>query len=232
MNPNIYYVCGRFSLGLVYGFSTRFGVPEDPKIVPRYNIAPFQHVPIIVRESPNSLRWMRWGLIPHWAKGEEYGLKLINVRSESALEKPMFKPLLNHQRCLVPATGFYEWQRQGGRRQPFHIRLREQEYFAMAGIYDHWTKGGKDLITFSILTTQANEAVKAVHDRMPVILNGQGEEAWLNKEVLSEDELHGLFTPYPAGYMDIYQVSDLVNDPRKDDPRMVDPYKKHQSTLF
>ncbi|MCG7840389.1 MAG: SOS response-associated peptidase, partial [Methanomassiliicoccales archaeon] len=86
-------MCGRFSLGLVYGFSTRFGVPEDPNIVPRYNIAPFQQVPIIVRESPNSLRWMRWGLIPNWAKGEEFGLKLINVRSESALEKPMFKPL-------------------------------------------------------------------------------------------------------------------------------------------
>ncbi|TFG56097.1 MAG: SOS response-associated peptidase [Methanomassiliicoccus sp.] len=225
-------MCGRFSLGLVYGFSTRFGVPEDPNIVPRYNIAPFQQVPIIVRESPNSLRWMRWGLIPNWAKGEEFGLKLINVRSESALEKPMFKPLLNHQRCLVPATGFYEWQKQGSRRQPFHIRVRGQEHFAMAGIYDLWTKGGKDLITFSILTTQANEAVKAVHDRMPVILNVQGEEAWLTKGVLSEDELHGLFAPYPAGDMDIYQVSDLVNDSRKDDPRMVDPYKKQQSTLF
>ncbi len=102
----------------------------------------------------------------------------------------------------------------------------------MAGIYDLWTNGGKDLITFSILTTQANEAVKAVHDRMPVILNGQGEEAWLTKGVLSEDELHDLFTPYPAEEMDIYQVSDLVNDSRKDDPRMVEPYKKQQSTLF
>ncbi|MCG7844055.1 MAG: SOS response-associated peptidase, partial [Methanomassiliicoccales archaeon] len=101
-------MCGRFSLGLVYGFSTRFGVPESPGLKPRYNIAPFQQVPVIVSESPNSLRWMRWGLVPSWAKGEEFGLKLINVRSESALAKPMFKPLLNHQRCLIPATGFYE----------------------------------------------------------------------------------------------------------------------------
>jgi putative SOS response-associated peptidase YedK len=216
----------------VYGFSTRFGVPEDPSIVPRYNIAPFQMAPVVVRDSPNSLRWMRWGLVPRWAKGEEFGLKLINVRSESALEKPMFKPLLNWHRCLVPTTGFYEWQRQGSRRQPYHVRLKGGGFFAMAGIYDVWNKEGKELVTFSILTTAANQAVAKVHDRMPVILGPSAEGKWLDKRVLSEDALKEIFVPYPDRDMDVYPVSDLVNDPRADDPLMVQPLKAQQSTLF
>ncbi len=225
-------MCGRFSLGLVYGFSTRFGVPEDPNLVPRYNIAPFQQIPVIVSESPNSLHWMRWGLVPRWAKGEGFGLKLINVRSESALEKPMFKPLLNHNRCLIPATGFYEWQRQGSRKRPFHIRLPGSEFFSMAGIYDVWNKADQDLVTCSILTTKANGAVAAVHDRMPVLLSPSDEQVWLTKAVLSEDVLRELFTPYPSADLEVYPVSDLVNDPRVDDPSMIVPQRAQQSTLF
>jgi putative SOS response-associated peptidase YedK len=225
-------MCGRFSLGLVYGFSTRFGVPEEPRLQPRYNIAPFQQIPVIVSESPNSLRWMRWGLVPSWAKGEEFGLKLINVRSESALEKPMFKPLLNHHRCLIPATGFYEWQKQGGKKRPFHIRVRGSDYFAMAGIYDTWRRDGKDLVTCSILTTQANDALSEVHDRMPVILDRSAESTWLAKEVLSEDVLRSMFIPYPSRDVEMYPVSDLVNDSKMDDPQMIVPYRLQQTKLF
>lgn len=225
-------MCGRFSLGLVYGFSTRFGVPEIPELKPRYNIAPFQQVPVIVGGESKSVRWMRWGLVPHWAKGEEFGLKLINVRSESALEKPMFKPLLNRQRCLVPATGFYEWQMQGTRKRPYHIRVKDQEYFAMAGIYDTWSKEGKDLVTFSILTTAANEAISPVHDRMPVILSPERESEWASKEILSADTLSGLFQPLDASIIDAYPVSEMVNDSRADHPDMILPQRMQQSTLF
>jgi len=225
-------MCGRFSLGLVYGFSTRFGVPEVPELKPRYNIAPFQHVPIIVGGEARSVKWMRWGLVPHWAKGEEFGLKLINVRSESAMEKPMFKPLLNRQRCLVPATGFYEWQKQGTRKRPYHIRVKDQEYFAMAGIYDTWSKEGEDLVTFSILTTAANEAISPIHDRMPVILRREREAAWASKEVLSADELSEIFQPLPASSIDAYPVSEMVNDSRADHPDMVVPQRMQQATLF
>ena len=225
-------MCGRFSLGLVYGFSTRFGVPEVPELKPRYNIAPFQHVPIIVNGESKSVKWMRWGLVPHWAKGEEFGLKLINVRSESAMEKPMFKPLLNRQRCLVPATGFYEWQKQGTRKRPYHIRVKDQEYFAMAGIYDTWSKEGEDLVTFSILTTAANEAISPIHDRMPVILSREREAEWASKEVLSADELSEIFQPLPASSIDAYPVSDMVNDSRADHPDMVVPQRMQQATLF
>ena len=225
-------MCGRFSLGLVYGFSTRFGVPEVPELKPRYNIAPFQHVPIIVNGESKSVKWMRWGLVPHWAKGEEFGLKLINVRSESAMEKPMFKPLLNRQRCLVPATGFYEWQKQGTRKRPYHIRVKDQEYFAMAGIYDTWSKEGEDLVTFSILTTAANEAISPIHDRMPVILSREREAEWASKEVLSADELSEIFQPLPASSIDAYPVSDMVNDSRADHPDMVVPQRIQQATLF
>ncbi|NLX46716.1 MAG: SOS response-associated peptidase [Euryarchaeota archaeon] len=225
-------MCGRFSLGLVYGFSTRFGVPEDPSIKPRYNIAPFQQVPVIVGGGSKSIRRMRWGLVPHWAKGEEFGLKLINVRSESALEKPMFKPLLNRQRCLVPATGFYEWQRQGSRRRPFHVRVRGQEFFAMAGIYDTWSREGKELITFSILTTAANDTLAPIHDRMPVILRQEREGEWVSTEVLSADSMSEIFEPLPSSCIDAYPVSDMVNDSRSDHPDMVLPHRVQQTTLF
>ncbi len=225
-------MCGRFSLGLVYGFSTRFGVPEMPELKPRYNVAPFQQTPVIVGGEAKSVKWMRWGLVPHWAKGEEFGLKLINVRSESAMEKPMFKTLLNRQRCLVPATGFYEWQKQATRKRPYHIRVKDQEYFAMAGIFDTWSKEGKDLLTFSILTTAANEAISPVHDRMPVILRREKEGEWVSKEVLSADTLSEIFQPLPASSIDAYPVSDMVNDPRADHPDMVVPQRMHQATLF
>jgi len=225
-------MCGRFSLGLVYGFSTRFGVPDEPDLRPRYNIAPFQQVPVIVGGEVKSIKWMRWGLVPHWAKGEEFGLKLINVRSESAMEKPMFKPLLNRQRCLVPATGFYEWQKQGTRKRPYHIRIKDQEYFAMAGIYDTWSKDGKDLVTFSILTTAANEMISPIHDRMPVILRQDREGEWVSKEVLSADTLSEMFQPVPASSIDAYPVSDMVNDSRSDHPDMILPQRMQQATLF
>lgn len=225
-------MCGRFALGLVYGFSTRFGVPEVPEMKPRFNIAPFQQVPVIVGGDLKSVRMMRWGLVPHWAKGEEFGLKLINVRSESAMEKPMFKPLLNRQRCLVPATGFYEWQKQGPRKRPYHIRVMDQEYFAMAGIFDTWSKEGKDLVTFSILTTKANEAISPIHDRMPVILRPERENEWASKEVLSSDVLSEILQPLPATSMDVYPVSDMVNDSRADHPDMVVPQRMQQATLF
>ncbi len=225
-------MCGRFSLGLVYGFSTRFGVPEVPELKPRYNIAPFQQVPVIVGGEAKSVKWMRWGLVPHWAKGEEFGLKLVNVRSESALEKPMFKPLLNRQRCLVPATGFYEWQKQATRKRPYHIRVKDNEYFAMAGIYDTWSKDGKELVTFSILTTAANEAISSIHDRMPVILRREREAEWASKEVLSADTLSEIFQPLPASSIDAYPVSDMVNDSRADHPDMMVPQRMQQATLF
>lgn len=203
-----------------------------PELKPRYNIAPFQQVPVIVGGQAKSVRMMRWGLVPHWAKGEEFGLKLINVRSESALEKPMFKPLLNRQRCLVPATGFYEWQKQGPRKRPFHIRVKDQEYFAMAGIFDTWSKEGTDLVTFSILTTAANEAISPIHDRMPVILRPERESDWVSEEVLSADVLSELFQPLPSSSMDAYPVSDMVNDSRADHPDMVVPQRMQQATLF
>ncbi len=225
-------MCGRFSLGLVYGFSTRFGVPEVPGLRPRYNIAPFQQVPVIIGGEAKSVKMMRWGLVPHWAKGEEFGLKLINVRAESAMEKPMFKPLLNRQRCLVPATGFYEWQKQATRKKPYHIRVKEQEYFAMAGIYDTWSKEGTELMTFSILTTAANEALSPIHDRMPVILHREKESEWASREVLSADSLSDMFRPFPSSSIDAYPVSDMVNDSRADHPDMVVPQRMQQATLF
>lgn len=225
-------MCGRFSLGLVYGFSTRFGIAEDMAIKPRYNISPFQDIPVVVKEKQNSVRWMRWGMVPSWAKGEDFGLKLINIRSETAMEKPMFKHILSAQRCMVPATGFYEWQKVGTKKRPFYIRTRGSPLFAMAGIYDIWKGEGKDLVTCSILTTVSNDVLRPVHDRMPVILRRSMEEEWLDGKSLSEDMIMSILTPYPSTELEMYPVSDMVNDSKADDPLMVTPVKAQQATLF
>ncbi|HNU35844.1 MAG TPA: SOS response-associated peptidase family protein, partial [Methanomassiliicoccales archaeon] len=125
-----------------------------------------------------------------------------------------------------------EWQRQGPRKRPYHIRVKDQEYFAMAGIFDTWSKEGTDLVTFSILTTAANEAIAPIHDRMPVILRPERESEWVSREVLSADALSDIFQPLPSSIIDAYPVSDIVNDSRADHPDMVVPQRMHQATLF
>ena len=225
-------MCGRFSLGLVYGFSTRFGIPEDIAIKPRYNISPFQEIPVIVNEGQNAMKWMRWGMVPSWAKGEDFGLKLINIRSETALDKSMFKRLLATKRCIIPATGFYEWQRSSTKKRPYYVHVPDSTLFSMAGIYDVWRGEGKELHTCSILTTASNDLLRPVHDRMPVILRRSMEEEWLRSGPLSEDMSVSMLTPYPSLEMEMYPVSDLVNDPRADDSAMTSPVRAQQATLF
>ena len=221
-------MCGRFTLtDPDADLAVQFSLPEIPEMPPRYNIAPTQPV-AAVRVSPESaqreMAFLRWGLIPFWAQDLKIGARMINARSETAAEKPAFRAAFRRRRCLVVADGFYEWQKQNGTKQPFYIHLRDAHPFALAGLWEHWEGPGGDVIeSCTLLTTQPNELLKPLHNRMPVILHPRDYELWLDPEVQQVDSLKPLLQPYPPDTMDAYPVSRWVNSPGNDDPKCIEP---------
>jgi putative SOS response-associated peptidase YedK len=167
---------------------------------------------------------MRFGLIPSWSKEKKTRYSLINARAETVAEKPMFRRLLGKHRCLVPTTGFYEWKKIGSRKVPYFIRLKDEKYFALAGLWDHW-KGpkGEEIRSFTIITTKANDVLSEIHPRMPVILRKEDEGLWLSDQVLSDSDLERLFQPFPSGLMISYPVSSSVNSVKNDTEELVAP---------
>ncbi len=202
---------------------------DDRLLRPRYNLAPSQEAPVII--AGQHLKSMRWGLVPFWAKDEKIGHRMINARTETIAEKPAFKKLLTHRRCLVLADGFYEWQKSGRSKQPFYFRLRTKAPFAFAGLWDRWHGSeGRELATFTILTTSANEVLRPVHDRMPVMLSPEGCRTWLDLEGANADVLPPLWGPFPAAQMTGYPVSSRVNSPKDDQPGFVEPLASSETT--
>jgi putative SOS response-associated peptidase YedK len=225
-------MCGRFTLQYSLDMlSEIFGTPLLQDIKPRYNIAPTQQVPVI-RTSPGHnkrhLDMLKWGLIPSWAKDPSIGSKMINARSETVHEKPSFRTSLEHRRCIVPASGFYEWREEGGKKHPLYIRLKDNNLMLFAGLWDHWKNPENEVIeSFTILTTTTNELIKPLHDRMPVILDVKDIDLWLDNQVADPERLKPLFTPYPSDLMEMYPVSDLVNSPRNDTPECIEPISRN-----
>ncbi len=221
-------MCGRFTLtDPDANLAVQFNLPELPDLAPRYNIAPTQPVAAVRldnRSGSRELAMLRWGLIPFWAKDPAIGSKLINARSETAAEKPAFRAAFRKRRCLVLADGFYEWQKQDGVKQPFYIRLRGGQPYAFAGLWEFW-KGpdGEAVETCTLLTTQPNDLVREVHNRMPVILRPADYDLWLNPGVEEVEVLQGILGAYPAGEMEAYAISRRVNSPDNDDPRLIEP---------
>jgi putative SOS response-associated peptidase YedK len=219
-------MCGRFSLVVPERFFSRVFLFEDlPEMQPDYNIPPGVDI-WAVRKSPPSkeaeVARLRWGLVPFWAKDPKIGNRMINARSETAAEKPAFRAAFKSRRCLIPADGFFEWKRNGKSRTPYYIHLKDQKPFAMAGLWERWTSpDGADLDTCTILTTTPNERMQELHDRMPVILQEDTMETWLDEKT-SLDDLHRLTMPYPAGNMTAYPVSFLVNSPRNNGPECLE----------
>jgi len=171
-------MCGRFTLDPTTKFEERFKVSNRlENRTARYNIAPSQDVPVIIRSSPTRIVMMRWGLIPHWATDESIGSKMINARAETITEKPSYRGLLGTKRCIVPASGFYEWQDTGGHgKQPFYIHADAGEYLPFAGLYDIWkSPEGIEVYSCTIITTQPTVNLQAIHNRMPVILEPAAE---------------------------------------------------------
>ncbi len=215
-------MCGRFSFSPTdIIIEERFDITiNDEFRGPRYNSAPSQELAVISSETPSKLSYYKWGLIPFWAKDAKIGNKLINARAETITEKPSFRNSLKSKRCLVLSDGFYEWKKVGKDKIPFRITLSDNSPFAMAGIWDIWKNPNGELIkSFSIITTEANELMKELHHRMPVILNREDEKAWLNKT--HPDNVLKLLKPYPSELMDYYEISKLVNSVYNDVPEVM-----------
>ena len=225
-------MCGRFTLRQEESvIAEAFQLSEVPTLEPRYNIAPTQLVLTVVRpkvsaqspeQSEQRFQLLRWGLIPSWAKDPAIGSRLINARSETVTEKPSFRAAFRQRRCLVLADGFYEWQRQERKKQPFYFRLQDGQPFAFAGLWERWKApdDGEAVESCTILTTEANELLRPIHDRMPVILDPKDYELWLDP-VQKPEPLQQLLRPYRSEAMTTYPVSTQVNNPSNNSPECI-----------
>ena len=193
---------------------------------PRYNIAPGQDVLAVTqnRQGERQATYLRWGLLPAWAKDPAIANKMINARAETVAEKPSFSLALRHRRCVIPATGFYEWLHHGKQKTPYYLSLESGAPMALAGLWEEW-HGPQALITrsFTVLTTQANSLVEPIHNRMPVIVRPEMLDAWLDHSVYDLPLLTQMMQPYPAEGMSAHAVSDLVNSPQHDVPACIAP---------
>lgn len=220
-------MCGRFTLATdLKIIAERFAAPaltvEASK--PRYNIAPTQLVIVVGDDGKRYMKQMRWGLIPSWAKDPSIGNRMINARAETLAEKPAFRNPLKNSRCIIPADGFYEWQKLGKVKQPVRILLKSRQPFGFAGLWGRWqSPKGEEVLSCTIITTAANELLNAVHDRMPVILTRDAEAAWLNPNTQETETLLPLLKQFPPDEMEFYPVSREVNSPQIDKPSNIEP---------
>jgi putative SOS response-associated peptidase YedK len=221
-------MCGRFALAteknildMLYDLEIRTGF----NLVPRYNIAPSQQVPV-VRLSPvdgrRELALLKWGLVPFWADDPTIGSKMINARAETVADKPSFRDAFKKRRALVPASGFYEWKKTDSSKQPYYITTKGNRPFSLAGLWETWNKGSETLETFTILTTDPNPLVAELHNRMPVIIPQEGYKLWL-APAADPAALKSMLAPYPKGELQFYPVSPLVNNPSNDNPGLIEP---------
>ena len=229
-------MCGRYSLVAYLGeLARRFEFDGDwLAFESAYNIAPTQDVLTVVGGETRRGGFMRWGLVPWWAKDLSIGNRMINARAETVAERPAFRDALRRRRCLVLADGFYEWQRTGKARRPMRVTMRSEEPFAFAGLWSTWKDpDGNRIPSCAIITTAANDLLRPVHDRMPVVLPRQMEELWLDATVDDPDILASVLTPHHDDAMKVYEVSDLVNSAANDGPEVIEPAEEHRrKTLF
>lgn len=202
-----------------------FGVQEiTDDLQPSFNVAPTQPVAVVLNRGKKRMAAMRWGLVPSWATDPTIAGRLINARAETLTAKAAFKDAFKRRRCLVVGDGFFEWQKQGAVKIPLFIHLKTERPFGFAGLYEIWTPPlGDPLVTCTIITTEANELVKPIHDRMPVIVPKDAEDFWLDPAVEDHARLLDLLQPYPSDEMAAYAVSKLVNSVKNDSPECIEP---------
>jgi putative SOS response-associated peptidase YedK len=221
-------MCGRFDLHsdravLVKVFKIdHFAIEYHPS----FNIPPSRQIVIVADDGKRHLLQCRWGFLPSWAKDPKVAFNMINARAETVAEKPAFKDAFRRQRCLVVADGFFEWRREDKLKMPVYIRLKSQRPMGFAGLYNTWkSPEGEPICTCSIITTEANELLSPIHDRMPAIIPEDKDDLWLDPDISDKERLMQLLRPYPAGEMEFYEVSPMVNKPEYDSPDLIKPVK-------
>ncbi|MCS6798422.1 MAG: SOS response-associated peptidase [Myxococcota bacterium] len=215
-------MCGRYTIAIdARRIAAELGLESVPVMRPRWNVAPTQDAPVVLDASPRELSLLRWGLLPPWAREPTEGF--INARAETVAEKPAFRTALRRHRCLVLADGFYEWRRDGPRKRPHHIRRPDGGLMTFAGLWSTWQPpgGGPPLRTFAIVTTEASATVRAIHERMPLVLERDERAAWLDRSA-SLEQLRTMLVPH-APALEAVEVGTRVNSPAFDDPACVQP---------
>lgn len=219
-------MCGRFTLHhATEDVAERFSVEQTLlELKPRFNIAPSQPVAAIIQRESRVMQELKWGLVPSWAREPAIGNRLINARAETLAEKPAFRAAFARGRCLIPASGYFEWKRRGALRQPMLVRRQSNEPFVMAGLYERWQTPEEGILrSCSIITTEPNDIAASVHHRMPAILTADGAEIWMDRDLGDLDVLSHVLRPYPLGDLVVHPVSDKVNRAADDEPSMIEP---------
>ena len=219
-------MCGRYAFfSPAEAVKRTFALDLLPGLKPRYNIAPTQSVAAlrVVEESRRTLAMLHWGLVPHWAKERAIGNRMINARSETLAEKPSYREAFRRRRCLVLADGWYEWQPAPGGKQPWFVRLRDPRPIAFAGLWEKWKDPAGELLeSCTIVTCDASESIRKIHDRMPVVLPEESWDRWMDPAYSDTEALKKILRPYDAKALKAWQVSRLVNAPKNEGPKLIE----------
>ena len=224
-------MCGRYAVTTApEAMRALFRYPEQPNFPPRHNVAPTQPVAIVrMAEGSREFALVRWGLIPAWVKDPRGFSLLINARGESVLDKPAFRNAMKRRRCLFPADGFYEWKRDGNRKQPWFVRLKSGQPMAFAGLWETWSgPNGEELETAAIVTTAASRSIAHIHDRMPVIVAPEAFDFWLDPNVDAQTAA-AVIAPAPDAALEAYEVSSAVNRTANDSPSLLEPLREPET---
>ncbi len=217
-------MCGRFEIHSALEIIAKvFGIDSITfDYSPSYNVAPSQDILLVINDGKRRLIKSRWGFIPSWSKELSAGYKMINARAESVADKPSFRQAFQNQRCLVVADGFYEWKKEGTKKRPFYIRLRSGKPFGFAGLYNiSKSPEGEQICTSTIITTDANEVVQPLHDRMPVIASPDAYDLWLDPNIHDKVLLQNILKSYPSKDLEVYEVTPKVNSPKNNAPENI-----------
>ena len=223
-------MCGRFALKSSFSFIKKEFSFEHEQLEMEngftykrnYNISPGQSILIILKKDKISFKYFKWGLIPHWAKGRSFNYKMINARAETLLEKSSFKNNLKNNRCLIIADGFYEWKKTDEGKIPFYVSLKSEKPFSFAGLYDRWVSPeNEEIYSCTIITTDSNEMLKPIHDRIPVIIKKDRRSLWIEPEFKDYDVLKSLLRSYDQDLMKVHRVSKFVNTPKNNSPECI-----------
>lgn len=219
-------MCGRYYLNASKKkLAEHFHIADTadiPDIPPRFNIAPSQDIPVVRQsEKGREVAMMRWGLLPSWSEDSKAKFSMINARAETVAEKPAYRAAFKKRRCLIPASGYYEWKPAASGKQPYVIRRKDEGLLALAGIWELWEGGGEVIESCSIIVTAANKLMSPIHDRMPVILTPNNYSEWLRSETQDIGHLQGILSPYALDDLETYPVSKRVNKPDNDSPDLI-----------